>query len=78
MKLSVTVFGHLRNKISSHQNGMIHLELPEKSTVEHALSKLNINTEKSIIVLINDAPHSMETVLKDEDQITVLPIAAGG
>lgn len=78
MKLSVTVFGHLRKKISNHQNGMIDLELPEKSTVEHALSKLNISSEHPIIILINDAPHSMKTILNDKDQITVLPIAAGG
>lgn len=78
MKLSVTLFGYLRNKISSHQNGMIDLELPEKSTVEHALSKLNINTEQSFIVLINNVPYPLETILNNEDQITVLPIAAGG
>lgn len=67
--------------ISNPYNGI--LELPEESTVEDALTQVDLvelqqMTQHNIVVLVNQKNAGFQDILQDGDKLLVLQSMAGG
>ena len=54
------------------------LEVPEKASVSQVLERLKIRNWEIGFVLVNDKPGTMESILKEDDNLTLIAPLAGG
>ena len=77
MEIHVRLYGVLREKLPAEDHGRTMLELPEGATVDDVLTRLGVTGHFHVSVneeMVDDR----ETVLRDGDQVDVLPPTAGG
>ncbi len=77
MRVSIKTYAD----ISNPYNGI--LELPEESTVEDALTQVDLvelqqMTQHNIVVLVNQKNAGFQDILQDGDKLLVLQSMAGG
>lgn len=61
-----------------NQNGSLKTyKVSKETTVKELISKLNLDGKINII-LLNNKKANMDDIIKDEDEITILPKIAGG
>jgi len=79
MNIEVSVFGLLRKKVTNNIEGKLVQELPENSTVEDLLQSIGLNSEPSLLIMVNDKRISgREFMLHNQDKVSILPLLAGG
>jgi len=80
IKIQVKLFGHLvRFYPQARENqGQATLNLPEKSTVQDMIQHLEIPDDMVEVVFVNEEKVSKDQVLKDGDEVGMLPLIAGG
>ncbi len=57
---------------------VMSLEVPEGFSVSHAIEKLGMKDWEVGLVLINGTPATKESVLKNQDQLTLIAPLVGG
>ena len=57
---------------------VIPLEIPEGASVSHAIEKLGMKDWEVGLVLINGTHATKESILKDQDQLTLIAPIVGG
>ena len=81
MEVTVKLFAHLRNIAGTAQ---LRVDLDEGATVADLLDHLRKTidspalTDNSTSVMIDHKNAERETILKDEDEVLLLPIIGGG
>jgi MoaD family protein len=81
MELTVKLFAHLRNIAGTDQ---LRIDLDEGATVAELLEHLSKTidspalTDNSTSVMIDHKNAERETLLKDGDEVLLLPIIGGG
>jgi len=79
MNIEVSVFGLLRKKMTNNNEGKFVKELPENSTVEDLLMSLGLNSEPSLLIMVNDCRISgRDLVLHNLDKVSIMPVVVGG
>ena len=54
------------------------LEVPERSSVSQVIERLNLQDWEVGLVLINDTHATKESILKDQDRLTLIAPLVGG
>ncbi len=57
---------------------VMSLEVPEGFSVSHAIEKLGLKDWEIGLVLINDTHVTQESILRDQDQLTLIAPLVGG
>jgi sulfur carrier protein ThiS len=77
MRISVHLYGVLRDRLPPAAKGRTTLELPDVATVGDLLATLGI--ERRVIVSINGRAHiPTKHILQDGDQVMIYTPAGGG
>lgn len=74
MKVTVKLFATLRIK---HENEMI-MELPMGATTKDIINKLNISEEDVTIIFINGRSKKIDTIISNNDVVSLFPPIGGG
>ena len=61
----------------SRKNEIKEIQLKDGSTVEDALSKLQIKPD-TVIVMSNKTPVPIDDILKNEQELTIIQVFSGG
>jgi len=79
MRVSIKLAGPLSRhyKISRSAKNE-EVEIPEGSNVEALLKRYNVPPKSVNLIVVNRRRADMSTVLKDNDQVWAIPLAAGG
>jgi sulfur-carrier protein len=79
MKLELCLYASLASRLPerSDRNSCI-LEVPEGTSIEDILTRLNISLEEPKIVFLNGTHANPDRVLKDGDRLAIFPPIAGG
>ena len=77
MKVSIKLYGHLRDYLPAEKKGKTELDLPEGSTIQDALTAVGI--DRTYIVAVN-AVHEEDfsKPVQDGDALTLFAPTAGG
>ena len=79
MKVTLNISGHLRRIAFSESNGSAaEIELPENEILDSLLRRYSLDPDIDKIVLVNGRHAGPRYMLKDGDQIIVLPEIDGG
>ncbi len=79
MTIRVKIYAYLRYYLPSPENfAREEWEMPEGSTVGRVLERLDLPKGIRIVVLLNGNRTDEKTVLKEGDQVHILPQMAGG
>jgi putative ubiquitin-RnfH superfamily antitoxin RatB of RatAB toxin-antitoxin module len=76
----VIIFVKTLGTLKSLEEGpkVISLEVPEGASVSRAIEKLGMKDWEVGLVLINDTHGTKESILKDQDQVTLIAPLIGG
>lgn len=74
MQVKVRLFATLRN---NREKEML-MDLPQDSTPRDIIGRLNIAEEEAAIILINSVGSKLDTVLRDNDTVSIFPPVGGG
>ena len=76
MKITVKLYGGLRDLVEAEKKGLTTLDLPPKSDVQTVLDQLGITYH--VLFAVNDDQESAEYILQDGDKLTIFEAMAGG
>jgi len=81
VRVDIRLYGHLVQYLgSSSQDNRVTIDLEHGSSIKDLLRSLGLSSEMthSLIILVNDQHGSQDYVLKDGDQVYLLPPIVGG
>lgn len=79
MKLSVKIFGTLRQQVPAYQHSQgIEVELPDGGTARDLLTCLKISDSQRAVVVMNGQILKEDDTMQDSFQIHVLQPLSGG
>ena len=76
MKITVKLYGGLRDLVEAEKKGLTTLDLPAASTVQMVLDLLGITHH--VLFAVNEEQESADYELNDGDKITIFEAMAGG
>jgi len=76
----VVIFIKTLGTLKSLEEGpkVMRLEVPKGFSVSRAIEKLGLQDWEVVLVLINDAHGTKESILKDQDRLTLIAPLVGG
>lgn len=74
MQVKVKLFATLRN----NREKEMMMDLAEGATPKNIIKRLNISEEEATIIMINGRGAKLDTVLADNDIISIFPPVGGG
>jgi putative ubiquitin-RnfH superfamily antitoxin RatB of RatAB toxin-antitoxin module len=76
----VIIFVKTLGTLKSLEEGpkVISLEVPEGASVSRAIEKLGLKDWEIGLILINDTHGTKESILKEQDQLTLIAPLIGG
>jgi hypothetical protein len=76
----VIIFVKTLGTLKSLEEGpkVISLEVPEGASVSRAIEKLGLKDWEIGLILINDTRGTKESILKEQDQLTLIAPLIGG
>lgn len=72
--VKIKALGHIAEIMGSRELTII---VNNKTKIRN-LIKLPSEIESRVIILVNGKPATLDTEVKDEDQITIMPMISGG
>ena len=78
MKVKIKLVGSLRKYINEqiNENGEVYLK--PNSTINDLINKLDINTDRKLIFLVNGKQKDSNHILSEGEKLVVLTMVAGG
>ncbi len=77
MKVNVKCFATLSKEGKCDYHGSTPHEIPDKGTVKDLVKKLDLDVDEIKIVFVNHKEVTLDTVLKEGDQVALAPKTGG-
>lgn len=74
MNITVKLFANLR----LYNEKEMTMRLPEGALVTDILERLNISTEDVSIIMINGRSKELDTIISENDTVSIFPPVGGG
>jgi len=76
MKISVKTVGTLKSL--EEGTAFLSMDVPERTVVSQVIERLNLKDWEVGFILINESRGTAESILKDQDQLTLVAPLVGG
>ena len=73
MFVDVKLAASLRNDVSSHDHGLVRLEIEGEATVKDVVERLGLSPERIKMVMVNGRGDTLDTRVRDRDRISLFP-----
>ncbi|ABA88835.1 hypothetical protein Pcar_1591 [Syntrophotalea carbinolica DSM 2380] len=77
MKVNVKCFANLSKEGTCDYHGSTPCEIPDKGTVMDVVKKLDLNGDDIKIIFVNHKEVTLDSVLKEGDQVALSPKTGG-
>lgn len=78
MEVELRLFATLRDRLPKENRGVDKVQLPEGSTVNDLIDRLQISQAEAAVIMVNGKKTSPDTSLTDGDRLSIFPPIGGG